>query len=377
MRLIKLKITIMKNLFTLFGAALLLNSANAQLSESFEGGSVPNGWTQENVVGTDPWIIETTSAAYGGMGVGTAAAQHGTYYADLWNLAVNTNKLITPSMDLSSVTNPTLSFYYVTSGDLFGLGSGYILDELKIYYKTSAAGSWTLINTSSENHLGTNDWTQVTIPLPNPSADYYIAFEGHENSTYSNGVHLDNIEVTGGGSSAVLVTTISVDGASGSSTITTPSGTLQMTAAVLPANADDNSITWSVTNGTGSASISANGLLTALSDGTATVTATANDGSGVIGTKIITISNQSTSIFETSVNESFTVYPNPNNGVFQLKGAQLEACKRLTIINILGESVYQNNNIDSKLNLSHLPKGVYVIQLHDNEKSFSKKIIIE
>ncbi|MEZ4928931.1 MAG: Ig-like domain-containing protein [Chitinophagales bacterium] len=54
-------------------------------------------------------------------------------------------------------------------------------------------------------------------------------------------------------------------------------------------------ITWSVANGTGSATIDANGL-PALTNGTVTVTATANDGSGISGTKDITISNQGTAI---------------------------------------------------------------------------------
>ena len=45
-------------------------------------------------------------------------------------------------------------------------------------------------------------------------------------------------------------------------------------------------------NGTGQASISATGLVTAIDNGTVTARATANDGSGVFGTLVITISNQ-------------------------------------------------------------------------------------
>jgi len=65
--------------------------------------------------------------------------------------------------------------------------------------------------------------------------------------------------------------------------------TLQMNAVVTPADATDNSFTWSVVNGTGSATIDQTGLLTAASIGTVTVRATANDGSGVYGEKTITI----------------------------------------------------------------------------------------
>jgi hypothetical protein len=84
---------------------------------------------------------------------------------------------------------------------------------------------------------------------------------------------------------------ITVTGAGGATAITSNGGTLQMSAAVLPATASQT-VTWSVTNGTGSATVSAGGLLTAASNGTVTVSATATDGSGVTGTLVITISGQ-------------------------------------------------------------------------------------
>ena len=90
-------------------------------------------------------------------------------------------------------------------------------------------------------------------------------------------------------SCVTLVSSIAVLGQVGANTITTPAGTLQIDATVLPANADDATYTWSVTNGTGSATINTNGLLTALTDGIVTVTATANDASGITGTTVITI----------------------------------------------------------------------------------------
>ena len=93
----------------------------------------------------------------------------------------------------------------------------------------------------------------------------------------------------------VPVTSITVSGQNGASTITTKSGTLQMLANVLPENATDRAVTWSVTNGTGSASISESGLLAAVTDGNVTVRATANDGSNVVSNEfVVTISGQST-----------------------------------------------------------------------------------
>lgn len=86
----------------------------------------------------------------------------------------------------------------------------------------------------------------------------------------------------------IAVTSISVTG-EGSASSVEDGSTLQMSATVLPANATDKGITWSVANGTGTASISATGLLTATDPGTVTVKAVAKDGSKIQGIKTITI----------------------------------------------------------------------------------------
>jgi len=96
----------------------------------------------------------------------------------------------------------------------------------------------------------------------------------------------------------VKVTGITVAGADSINTITTKGGTLQMVEAVAPNNATNKLLTWSVTNGTGSATISTSGLLTAITDGTVTVKATAQDGSNIVSNLYtVTISGQ------TNVNE--------------------------------------------------------------------------
>lgn len=93
------------------------------------------------------------------------------------------------------------------------------------------------------------------------------------------------------------VRNIAVTGAAGASTITVDNATLQMSAAILPDYAEKQTVTWSVIAGTAvGTTISATGIVTpgagAPANGTVTVRATANDGSGTIGEKVITLSNQ-------------------------------------------------------------------------------------
>lgn len=76
--------------------------------------------------------------------------------------------------------------------------------------------------------------------------------------------------------------------------ITTTGGTLQLAAAVIPANANQ-AVTWSITQGSAFATVSANGLVTAIANGTVTITAISVSDSSVSGSIQITISNQTTS----------------------------------------------------------------------------------
>jgi uncharacterized protein YjdB len=123
-----------------------------------------------------------------------------------------------------------------------------------------------------------------------------------------------------------LVTGITVTGAGGATSISAHNGTLQLSAAVQPANAANQTVTWSISNGTGTATIGSSGLVTALSDGTVTATASATDGSGVTGSLVITITNQTTpvtSITVTGAGGSASI--STDNGTLQLSAAVLPA----------------------------------------------------
>ena len=117
----------------------------------------------------------------------------------------------------------------------------------------------------------------------------------------------------------IPVTGITVTGAGGSSVIGTDNGQLQLTATVTPSDATNKTVTWSILNGTGQATINSTGLVTAVTSGTVTAVATANDGSGVTGTLVITITNQFipvTSITVTGASGSTTI--TTDNGTLQL-----------------------------------------------------------
>ncbi|MEI6851257.1 MAG: fibronectin type III domain-containing protein [Bacteroidota bacterium] len=153
-------------------------------NEGFENtGNIPACWSQEQVASSGiNWVFIT------GSGNGHPAAAHGgTYNACLSDAssADNKTKLITPSLDISAVTNPQLKFWHtqpVWTPDQ---------DQLIVYYKTSTGGAWTVLATYTASLTA---WTMETITLPSASSDYYIAFEG--NAKYGYGVCVDDVSVS-------------------------------------------------------------------------------------------------------------------------------------------------------------------------------------
>jgi len=74
----------------------------------------------------------------------------------------------------------------------------------------------------------------------------------------------------------------------------------------------------------------------------------------------------------------FNVYPNPSNGEFVIA---LDAAVKydVTISNVLGQTVYatSTNTMETTINLSNFDKGVYTVELKNNEATFTEKVIVE
>ncbi|HPD65556.1 MAG TPA: PKD domain-containing protein [Bacteroidia bacterium] len=173
----------------IFQTSFTASAQNTIFFESFNGSSsLPTGWTQIQVTGSDVWTINN-GGYYDNGANHPSAAYSGTRNAFLFSPtsppSSNTRKLVTPVLDLGGLTNVTLTFYEAR------LKWGVDKDQLKIYYRTSATGSWSLLATYSTETTG---WVQRTVSLPNPGTTYYVAFEGI--AQYGYGICLDDIKIT-------------------------------------------------------------------------------------------------------------------------------------------------------------------------------------
>ena len=151
--------------------------------EGFEnnGENLPPCWMQKIVEGAVNWRVLNSSTVIPHMDPDEAF--EGEYRAVFFVGGYgHVNKLITPPLNLTSLRNPVLKFHHIQqrwSGDQ---------DSLKVYYRTSTQNPWVLIEKYTDEVL---NWTERVISLPNPTNEYYIAFEGYHN--YGRSVQIDNL----------------------------------------------------------------------------------------------------------------------------------------------------------------------------------------
>ncbi|KAA5823331.1 T9SS type A sorting domain-containing protein [Algibacter amylolyticus] len=118
-----------------------------------------------------PWYIASRNKEAFGIEAVFAATGNGLgrFNTGTDNVAGNKTKLVSVPLDLSVGDNPVLKFLHAES-DYFGS-----IDKLKVFYKSDFFDPWVELASYSGDIQG---WVSETIPLPNPSFDYYIAFEG-------------------------------------------------------------------------------------------------------------------------------------------------------------------------------------------------------
>ena len=150
--------------------------------EGFEGGVIPPGWTQQYLVQNVSWGIGN------GGPTGTPPNAHSGQYNATFMGSSATTKLITPAIDLAGALVPKLSFWHTQKA-----GAGQ--DELRVYYRTSATGSWVALASYIAN---IEVWQNETISLPNPSGSYYLAFEAQGPEPAGMGIALDDVKVMKG-----------------------------------------------------------------------------------------------------------------------------------------------------------------------------------
>lgn len=183
------------------------------------------------------------------------------------------SKLLNDNL-LSIVTNVKIT----TPDDVYSVVNGETLALNATISPSNAINPAVTWSVSDQTGTATINPTTGVLTAGNPGTVLAQAA-----ATDGSGV-VDNVQVTIT-PTPVLVNSITISGSDSMQA----GQSISLTANVLPADAKDPSVVWSVQDGTGKATIDANGKLTGTSAGTVLVKAEAADLSGVFGTKTVVI----------------------------------------------------------------------------------------
>ena len=166
-------------------------------AETFEDGSGTRGcWVNEYDTNSVNWTYRAGTSPNGPVTTAhDGSMKNASFFYASFSSAIT--KLVSPKFDFTNVTDPTVTFWYANPA------WGGDQNKLRVYYKTSEAGPWTMID-GAEYSTSVTDWTQVTLDLPDGDnqSEYYIAFEGENHYSYGVGVDdvtVDGVVTTGGG----------------------------------------------------------------------------------------------------------------------------------------------------------------------------------
>ena len=89
-------------------------------------------------------------------------------------------------------------------------------------------------------------------------------------------------------------------------------------------------------------------------------------------------------IEESLLDQTISVYPNPNNGAFRVE-FQLEGLQdvEIRVVDAIGREVYTNDignisgNFKQDIDLSDKAKGLYILQVISNGVTTSRKVTIQ
>lgn len=149
--------------------------------EDFEANQFSSCWTQEYTDLRTPWEVVYQNED------DVPAPYKGKFNAKFRTVNRGTvTKLVSPKLDITGLSKPVLTFVHLHPV----WGASGAVDALRIYYKSSKNAPWLLLKEFTESRI---NWKEETIILPEPTNDYWIAFEG--TSDYGKGLYLDEIKV--------------------------------------------------------------------------------------------------------------------------------------------------------------------------------------
>jgi uncharacterized protein YjdB len=155
--------------------------------------------------------------------------------------------------------------------------------------------------------------------------------------------------------------------------------TTQLTAVLIPDNATNQILTW-ISSAPTIASVSNQGLVQGVNPGTAVITATTSDGTGIVATTTVEVRSPVAVPDDVLKNSNnVPVYPVPSHGIITIELESFSKPVSVTIYDMKGKLIHKTESTEAKINLNTnglLKSGAYIIIVSDQKKSLKKKLLV-
>ena len=299
------------------------------------------------------------------------------YFATTWNWTPSTNYTFNVANNVANIHlgDATVAQYQAQFRLVFDtpiellLGTPYtILATVTTSAKTTitAKAYYGNDNVSFPLTSGAIDVTAKTVQLSNSGTVaaldslFQIWFDFAPNAANTD-VTISNIIVCG--QEGVNVRSVTLDKNALSLPVDT---TVTLVATVMPTNATDQNVTWTSSN-TNVVTV-ANGVITTIAAGTATITVTSKN-AGKIATCAVTV--LAPLGIDELTTKTISVYPNPVKDVLYIGGFN-GVGKDIRIVDITGRQISAQKS-NGTVNVSNLAKGVYIISIDNQNAKFIKE----
>jgi hypothetical protein len=274
--------------------------------------------------------------------------------------------LTTPTLTTTPITNTTTSTA-VAGGNVTDDG-GANITERGVVYGLSTNPTIGTDTVKVSDTTGTGSYT-VNLTNLTPGTTYHIrAYATNSQGTsYGEDVAFataaPDVPVA-----SVVLNKHTVEISSGSSE--------QLAATVLPANATNKNITWSVESQSASnvATVSSNGLVTANNIGTATIRATSNDNSEIYDECVVTVCaplSSNASLLSITL-EDVTITPSFDPDIINYLGEAAYETENTTVTPTL-----EDENANATVNGNPLVEGISVVALNVGDNTIAVEVTAE
>ncbi len=327
----------------------------APWTEDFEGNNLPEGW-----VNGDGFQNYMVGVIRGNTGIGDTPAN---IYKNLYGGSRSVGVFSTITIGPLNSENYELSYHYKQGNYDSPYQPMTDWGNFKVEISTDFGQTWQEL-AYINNEQGSGEYIKKTHSL----SDYYnqyVTFRITANRTHGDfDLSFDKFEVIENGINEQPIS-VTIEEPT-STTLTTAGAELSLVATV--ANASNTAVTWTSTDET-VATVSADGVVTAVGDGTAVIRATSVEDP----TKYAEITVE-VSIAASSASfrvESVVLYPNPTVDVVNIS-TEMEI-ERVEVYNTLGQKIGETQN--KMFDLSGKSNGVYFVKVYVNGAHHTYKIV--